>query len=151
MPGVAAPSSIIRVASVVGALAIAQSIVSGTAFQALPALLRAHGAAPETLALTSLVMCPWAAKFAWAPLVERWRRPGDGRWRDRSIMLAGQATVVAAIVAIGVVGPGSVAWLVAILVTAATASATADIAVDAYAVEQTPTGRRGIATAAQAR
>lgn len=50
MPGVAAPSSIIRVASVVGALAIAQSIVSGTAFQALPALLRAHGAAPETLA-----------------------------------------------------------------------------------------------------
>ncbi|WP_294214245.1 MFS transporter [uncultured Sphingomonas sp.] len=149
MPGVAAPSSIMRVASVVGALAIAQSIVSGIAFQALPALLRAHGAAPETLALTSLVMCPWAAKFAWAPLVERWRRPGDGRWRDRSIMLAGQATVVAAIVAIGVVGPGSVAWLVAILVTAATASATADIAVDAYAVEQTPAGRRGIATAAQ--
>lgn len=146
---VSAPGSVVRVAGVVGALAIAQSILGGTAFQALPALLRAHGAAPETLALTSVVMWPWAAKFAWAPLVERWRRPGDGRRRDRAIMLSGQALVVTAIVAIAVIGPGSAGLLVAILVLAATACATADIAVDAYAVEQTLTGRRGIATAAQ--
>lgn len=136
-----------RVFLAIGGIYIAQSLVSGMTFQAIPAILRANKLPLEYIGLTSLALLPWALKFAWAPWIERYRR--SARDNSRRIVIAGELVVAFAILAIAAAGFSSLPTLIALLWLAALASATVDIACDGYAVEQLAANRRGWGNTAQ--
>lgn len=141
-------SSFWAVCLAIGSIAVTQSLLSGMTFQAVPAILRAQGAALDHIGLLSLAMLPWAIKFLWAPWVERYRRSGD-RVRSRPIVLAGQCAVAAALLAVPFWGASSLLPVVCLLIVASFASATADIAGDGFAVEQLSAEHRGWGNTAQ--
>jgi len=136
-----------RVFAAIGGIYIAQSLVSGMTFQAIPAILRANELPLEYIGLTSLALLPWALKFAWAPWIERYRHSGPDN--SRRIVIAGELLVAFAILAIAATGFSSLPVLIALLWLTALASATVDIACDGYAVEQLAANRRGWGNTAQ--
>lgn len=53
-------------------LYLAQGLPSGLIAHALPTLMRDAGASLSAIGLTGLLALPWALKFLWAPVLERW-------------------------------------------------------------------------------
>lgn len=53
-------------------LYMAQGLPSGLIAHALPTLMRDAGASLSAIGLTGLLALPWALKFLWAPVLERW-------------------------------------------------------------------------------
>ncbi len=53
-------------------LYFAQGLPSGLLAKALPPLLREQGVSLSVIGLTSLLALPWALKFLWAPIVDRY-------------------------------------------------------------------------------
>ena len=49
---------------------------------AVPAILRSQGVDLRWIGMLSLLYLPWAFKFLWAPLVDRWHLPALGRRRS---------------------------------------------------------------------
>lgn len=134
----------------IGGIYMAQSVVGGIAFQGVPALMRDSGAQLDQVGLASLAFLPWALKFLWAPLVERYRLPQDRlQRRTRRIVLPGQWLLAALLFALAGLGQPAPAVLLAVLGLIALVAATIDIACDAFAVEQLPPGRRGWGNAIQ--
>ncbi len=132
-----------------GGIYTAQSLVGGLTFLGIPAVLRAENVALDRIGLVSLAMLIWALKFLWAGPVERWRIGTGGRRRSRGLILAGEAVVVLALMAFGLAGGTDFSFILALLVLMALASATVDIACDAFLIEQFPENRRGLANVAQ--
>ncbi|WP_343591740.1 MFS transporter [Paracidovorax wautersii] len=137
-----------------------QSLVTGLATQALPAVLRSAGASLQMTGLAFLVLAPWVLKGLWAPWVERWRLPaGRSERRSRALILAGQALVVALLAALAAMGSGPAStgtWdasrlgpLMVLLTLAALATATVDIAADGFAIDQLAPHQRGWGNVAQ--
>ena len=127
----------------------AQTLVSALTFQGLPAVLRANGVALDAIALVSVAMLPWALKFLWAPAIERFRLPTDGRRRSRRIVVIGEAIVGLSLIALSFAIPTSIAGVLLLLGIAAIASSTVDIACDAFAIEQLSPGDRSWGNVAQ--
>lgn len=132
-----------------GGIYTAQSLVGGLTFLGVPAVLRAENVALDRIGLVSLAMLIWAMKFLWAGPVERWRIGTGGRRRSRVLILAGEAVVVLALMAFGLAGGTDFSVILGLLVLMALASATVDIACDAFLIEQFPENRRGLANVAQ--
>lgn len=88
--------------------------------------------AARITSLTSDAGLPWVWKFLWAPLVDR--------WASRRAWIAGAAAAIAAtLVALSTCAAADTGALVTVLVLAtAMASATQDVAIDAYRVEALP-------------
>lgn len=137
-----------------------QSLVTGMATQALPAILRNVGASLQTSSLAFLILAPWVLKGLWAPWIERWRLPpGRAERRSRPLILAGQALVAVLLIMLATLGSDMdgvapvqvrhVAAIVALLAMGALATATVDIAVDGYAIEQLAAHQRGWGNVAQ--
>jgi len=99
--------------------------------QLVPAWLRSEGIDLATIGLLSLVTLPYTLKFAWAPLLDRYRLPFLGRRRGWA--LASQILLIFSIGMLGSVDP-STALRTAIWLIFATSlfSATQDIVLDAY-------------------
>ncbi|MBK1623434.1 MFS transporter [Afifella marina] len=133
----------------IGGLYVAQSVIGGLTWIGLPAVLRNQGADLGDVGLVSLIALPWALKFLWAPLVERYRLPRRGRNRSGAIVLAGTSTVVATFWLVGALS-ADVLWpIFALLTLAAFATATVDIACDGYAVENLSKRQQGWGNTAQ--
>ncbi|MCF1505161.1 MFS transporter [Afifella sp. H1R] len=133
----------------IGGLYVAQSVIGGLTWVGLPAVLRNEGADLGDIGLVSLIALPWALKFLWAPLVERYRLPRRGRNRSGAIVLAGTSLVVATFWLIGAL-PLHALWpIFGLLTLAAFATATVDIACDGYAVENLSTRQQGWGNTAQ--
>lgn len=132
-----------------GGIYTAQSLVGGLTFLGVPAVLRAENVALDRIGLVSLAMLIWALKFLWAGPVERWRIGKGGRRRSRELILAGEAVVVLALVGSGLAGGTDFSVILGLLILMALASATVDIACDAFLIEQFPENRRGLANVAQ--
>nr|WP_245710860.1 MFS transporter [Citreimonas salinaria] len=115
----------------------------------LPGVQRQQELPLDRIGLVSLLVLPWALKFLWAPAVERFRLPRLGRDRSAPIVLTGTAVVIAALFAVGLIGPFPVLPVLAVLMLAAFATATVDIACDGYAVEALKHTRYGWGNAAQ--
>ncbi len=102
--------------------------LTGTTLQAW---LTAANVPLDEIAAFSLVGLAYTFKFAWAPLLDRYRLPYLGR--RRGWVITAQVALVAAIVAMGLVDPvtdpGSLAALAVIV---AVLSASQDIVLDAY-------------------
>lgn len=137
------------VVGAIGGVYVAQSVIGGVTWTGLPGVLRAEELPLDQIGLVSLLVLPWALKFLWAPPVERFRLPDGGRDRSAVIVLGGAAVVIAALLAVGLAGPFPVLPVLAILMVAAFATATVDIACDGYAVAALQDTRYGWGNAAQ--
>ncbi len=112
----------------------------------LPAWLKAGGVSLAAIGGFALVQLPYAWKFLWSPLVDRYAFAGLGR--RRSWMLASQVLLVASIAALGTLDPASQVREVAFAALAvALLSATQDIAIDAYRREILREGELGLGNA----
>jgi MFS transporter (putative signal transducer) len=115
----------------------------------LPAVLRDQGLALDSVGLLSLIALPWALKFLWASMVERFRLPPVGRNRSGVIVAVGGGLTIIGLAIVGLIGPGSLWPVLTCLTIVALAASTVDIACDGYAVESLPRAEHGWANAAQ--
>ena len=112
--------------------------------------LREAGIDRATIGYLSWVGLAYAFKWCWAPLVDRLPLPLLTRalGRRRSWLLVSQLCIAAGLVGMALVNPrdalGPVVWC-ALLVAAA--SATQDIALDAFRIESTDTRHQGVLAA----
>ena len=104
--------------------------------------LREAGVDRSTIGHLSWVGLAYGFKWAWAPLVDRVPLPGLTRWlgRRRAWLLLSQLAVAAGLVGMALTDPRvALAPLVWCALAVALASATQDIALDAYRIESAPT------------
>lgn len=106
-------------------------------FSTLSVWLREAGVARETIGYASLIGLAYAFKWVWSPMLDQWRLPLLGRLgRRRSWLVLSQLLVVAGLMGMALFDPKSqLAALIALAVLVAFASATQDIALDAYRLE----------------
>ena len=133
----------------VGGLYVSQSVIGGVTWTGLPAVLRDQGLALDNVGLLSLIALPWALKFLWAPMVERFRLPPVGRNRSGVIVAAGGGLSMSGLAIVGLIGPSPLGPVLACLTIVALAASTVDIACDGHAVESLPRAEHGWANAAQ--
>ncbi len=120
-------------------LYFAEGFPLGLAVDNLPVYFRAHGVSLETIGLLSILGLPWTLKVFWAPLVDRL---GTRRqWITGALAVMTVAT--AAIPLADPAAPGAFLWAVLLLLTVA--SATQDIAIDAYTIGLLVPGEEGVA------
>lgn len=115
----------------IGGLYTAQAIIGGLTWGGLPAVLRAEGLPLDQVGLLSLLMLPWAVKFLWAPIVERYRQAGH----TSALVVAGNVVAVGGLLVAAATGLVPLWPLLIVLGVVAFATATVDIACDGYAVE----------------
>src|SRR3989304_1849313 len=99
------------------------------AYGVWPVSFRVHGVSLREIGLMSLLSLPWTWKMLWAPLVDRF----GARQQWISACLLALAVATMAIIPQDAGHPSWVLWGVLLAFTAA--SATQDIAIDAYAVD----------------
>jgi MFS transporter, PAT family, beta-lactamase induction signal transducer AmpG len=99
----------------------------------------------KSVGYASLIGLPFALKFLWAPLMDRYVPPLMGR--RRGWLLIAQLLIVLAIVAMAWTGPGQLRLFAVFAVALALASASQDIVGDAYRVDLLPPRQRGAGAA----
>jgi len=100
----------------------------------------------KTLGFFAWVGFAYSFKFLWAPAVDRVRIPGLTAWlgQRRSWMLLAQLGVAVGLIGLAFTDPvDSLWWLAGAAVLVAFASATQDIALDAYRIEAAPAEMQG--------
>lgn len=120
-------------------------------FGTLSFWLREAGVDRTTIGFLSWVALAYAFKWAWAPLVDRLPLPWLTRrlGRRRSWLLAAQCAVAAGLVGMALTDPqGQLGALAAFALLTAFASATQDIALDAYRIESAPVDKQAALAAA---
>lgn len=123
----------------VSVLYFAEGFPFGIAIDNLPVYFRVHGVSLTDIGLMSLLGAPWTLKVFWAPLVDRY---GERRhWVAGS--LAAMALLLATLPLLDPSTPGFWTWALLLLFT--TASATQDIAIDAYTIGLLDPGEEGVA------
>lgn len=133
------------------ALGISAGLPFMLIFDTLSAWLRTAGLSLEVIGFFSLATLSYAFKFVWAPLVDRARIPVLGRLlgQRRSWMLLAQFAIVLGLWAISISDPLTNLVMVAIFaVTTGFASATQDIAMDAWRIEVAEDNEQGAMVAA---
>jgi len=137
-----------RLASV-ALLMFSSSLPLGLVWIAIPAWMAYIGADIKVVALFTLAQAPWSFKFLWAPLIDRYPVPLLGR--KRGWILLTQVVMLAAMLALaGAARHPDALWVIGALALAiALASATHDIAYDAYVVEVLRREEHGIASGAR--
>ncbi len=120
-------------------------------FGTLSYWLREAGVDRTTIGFLSWVALAYAFKWAWAPLVDRLPLPWLTRrlGRRRSWLLAAQCAVAAGLVGMALTDPRTqLGALAAFALATAFASATQDIALDAYRIESAPVEKQAALAAA---
>jgi len=123
----------------VALLYFAEGLPFGIAVDNVPVYLRDHGVSLEQIGLVSLLGLPWTLKVLWAPLVDRY---GERRhWIAAALAVMGLSLLV-----LPLRDPASaplVLWVSLLAFT--TASATQDVAIDAYTIGLLDRGEEGVA------
>ena len=127
-------------------LYFAQGLPSGLIAKALPALLRDQGVSLSLIGFTSALALPWALKFLWAPLIDRYGTRKQWLLGLNGLSLALMAVVASRDFATWI---EILPWLLATLFCANVVSATQDIATDGYAVTHLKPEWRGIGNSLQ--
>ena len=106
--------------------------------------LREGGIELKEITMIASAGMAYSFKFAWAPLVDRWRLPLLGRFgQRRGWLLLAMGCVMAGLMAMAALTPERLAVFVALTLFVAFAGATLDIAGDAYRVEIAPASEQG--------
>jgi RhtX/FptX family siderophore transporter len=129
-------------------LYFSQGLPFGFFTVALPVLMREEGRSLESIGLANLLALPWALKFLWAPLVDRWYWPSFGRRRSWIVPLQAATAIAAGAVAFANPRTAIRTMMAALLLTNLLA-ATQDIATDGLAVELLDEGERGYGNSVQ--
>jgi PAT family beta-lactamase induction signal transducer AmpG len=122
---------------VVAVVYLIEGYPAGIFADVIPVWLRLEGASLATIGAVSGLRVAWSAKALWSPLVQRY---GDHRaWIAGSML-----TVAACLLLLARAGgEGRDATLWALIALLCVASATQDIAIDAYTIGIVPRGREG--------
>ncbi len=113
----------------IAVLYFAEGLPFGIAYDVWPVFFRVHGVSLAEIGLMSLLSLPWTWKLLWAPLVDRYG--ARQHWITAALFALGATTL--AIIPQDPTDPSWLMWGLLLLFT--TASATQDIAIDAYAVD----------------
>ena len=129
----------------VSLLSFSSGLPLGLVWYAIPDWMRDIGVDLRVVGLITLAQAPWAFKVLWSPLIDRYVPPFWGR--RRGWMAITQIALAACGLLLAGVGERPEAiWVVGALAFAtAIASASQDIALDAYAVEVLHTEEQGAA------
>lgn len=112
----------------------------------LQAWMAVEGVDLKTIGVFSLVGLPYALKFFWAPLLDRFAIPFLGR--RRGWIFATQFSLMGLIFLLSLTSPQNTPWLVALLALLLTfTSASQDIVIDAYRTDVLRTNERGLGVA----
>jgi len=137
-----------RTASVV-LLSFASGMPLGLVWIGIPDWLRSIGVDIRVIGLITLAQAPWTFKFLWSPLMDRFAPPFWGRRRGW-VAIAQVALLGCTLALAGVGHDPDTAWVVGALALAiAFASATQDIAYDAYVVDVLHKDEQGVAAGAK--
>ncbi|SUD91430.1 MFS transporter [Psychrobacter phenylpyruvicus] len=118
-------------------LYFAQGLPSGFITQALPAILREYEVSLEMIGLSGLLLLPWALKFLWAPVVDKYFITKWGRSRSWILPLQLISAIIVALV--GLFDPHQLSsphtlWAIyALLFLLSLIGATHDVAADGLA------------------
>lgn len=137
-----------RTASVV-LLSFSSGLPLGLVWIAIPDWLRSIGVDIRVVGLITLAQAPWTFKFLWSPLMDRY---SPGFWgRRRGWMALTQVLLFITTLGLaGVEATPDAAWVVGSLALAiAFASASQDIAYDAYTVDVLHDDEKGVAAGAK--
>ena len=132
---------------VVTLLSFPSGLPLGIVLYVVPYWMQQEGIDIKTIGLVSAAQIPYAFKFIWSPLVDRFAP----RWgRKRAWILIGQAMLM---VSLGIfalnAGHPTVPVVALLTLLVSFASATQDIAYDAYTVEVLHPEERGLAVGAR--
>ncbi|PHM56614.1 MFS transporter [Xenorhabdus sp. KK7.4] len=120
-----------------------QSTISMVTLQSMPAFLRSHGVTQDKIGLLYLLMLPWACKFLWAPIVERYRKSGSGDNHSRHIMLCGTFLIFLLFCLMSLAKPAEHMPLIILALFLITFSLTiVDTTTDGQAIDRLPTQYR---------
>jgi MFS transporter, PAT family, beta-lactamase induction signal transducer AmpG len=137
-----------RTASV-ALLSFSSGLPLGLVWYSIPDWMRDIGVDIRVVGLFTLAQAPWAFKVVWSPLMDRYVPPFWGRRRGW-MALTQIALAVLGLMLAGVGRHPDAIWVVGALALAiALASASQDIAVDAYAVEVLHKDEQGAAVGAR--
>lgn len=129
-----------------GVLGFASGLPLALSRGTLQAWLTVAGVDLAAIGALSLVGLPYLFKFLWAPALDRWHSARLGR--RRGWLLFSQGVLVALLAAFALCDPTRAVLPLALLaLLLATASATQDIAFDAYRAERLASAERGLGTA----
>ncbi|HJZ10990.1 MAG TPA: MFS transporter, partial [Acidobacteriota bacterium] len=137
-----------RTASVV-LLSFSSGLPLGLVWIAIPDWLRNTGMDIRLVGLITLAQAPWSFKFLWSPVMDRFVPPWLGRRRGWTA-IAQVALFALSLSLAGVGDHPETPWIIGALALAiAFASATQDIAIDAYAVDVLRPEEQGVAAGAR--
>ncbi len=112
----------------------------------LQAWMAVEGVDLKVIGIFSLVGLPYALKFLWAPLLDRYALPFLGRRRGWIFFI--QIALMGLIISLGLMSPKETPWLVALFALLLTfASASQDIVFDAYRTDLLREKERGLGAA----
>ena len=140
-----------RPALVMIALGFSASLPYYLVFDTLSAWFRATGLSLEIIGFFSLVTLISSFKFLWAPLIDRTEVPLLTTWlgHRRSWMLVCQVAIIAGLWLVAGSNPARSLGMIAVFaVLVGFASATQDIAIDAWRIEVAETSKQGAMAAA---
>ncbi len=111
-------------------------------------LLRQQGFSLAEIGFSTLLAAPWALKWIWAPLLDRWYFPRMGRRRSWIVPLQlATAATLGALALLG--GAASMPILLAAVLLSNLLAATQDVATDGLAVELLSSAERGLGNGLQ--
>lgn len=131
---------------VIGGLYLAQSIPIYFFSVGLPTILREQKVPNSLIGLFSILMIPWAFKFLWAPWVDRYHMPlarfmPRGRWLGHRQSWMSLFQILCALLIATMAGVDAVTQTLLLLgigLLISLVSATQDIAIDAFVIENLP-------------
>ncbi|OTA15112.1 MFS family transporter [Xenorhabdus vietnamensis] len=116
-----------------------QSTIGMLTLQSMPAFLRSHGVTPDKIGLLYLLMLPWACKFLWAPIVERYRKSGSGDTHPRRLMLCGNLLITLLFCAMSLANPAEhMPLIIAALFLITLCLTIVDTTTDGHAIDRLP-------------
>ena len=115
-------------------LSFSSGLPLGLVWNAIPPWLTMVGVDVKTVGVFTLTQLPWTFKILWAPLMDRYVPPLLGRKRGWIVLFQLLLAGLTAVLASQARNP-DVLVIAAIAILTAFASASQDIAIDAYAVE----------------
>ena len=114
-------------------LYIAQSIPMSFFSTVVPVIMRQEHYSLQSIGLLQLIKLPWIFKFLWAPLIDR--NAAGNLKQYRKWIIGSELFYAIVIIAIGVLNlQFDFQLIIVLMIIAFVASATQDIATDAYAI-----------------
>jgi MFS transporter, PAT family, beta-lactamase induction signal transducer AmpG len=135
----------------VSLLSFSSGLPLGLVWIAIPTWLAQEHVDIKLIGMFTLAQAPWTFKFLWAPVMDRYAVPMPNAGRKLGWALVMQVALLGLTLGLaGIPFQSDIIWIVGALTLAmAFASASQDIAIDAYAVEVLRPEEQGIAVGAR--